>query len=91
MAQLKTEMMELIEYIEKLSIRFEFYPENIGLSDDMSLKYFIGEFDPFEQAPEGYYNSIKACVEYYFSTFETLEKPENRLKIELQKRYLSQK
>jgi hypothetical protein len=45
--RLKKEMVELIQYVEKLGVRLQFYPENIGVSEDMSLRYFIGHFDPF--------------------------------------------
>ena len=37
-------MLELAEFLCRASIKFKFDQKAIGLSEDMSIKYFLNEF-----------------------------------------------
>jgi hypothetical protein len=37
-------MLELAEYLCRSSIKFSFDPDSIGLSENMTIKYFLNEF-----------------------------------------------
>ena len=36
--------MELVDFLTRSSITFEFDPESVGLTSDMTAKYFLKEF-----------------------------------------------
>ena len=38
---LEEQMIELAEYLTRSSIKFKFNPNCLGLSKDMSIKYFL--------------------------------------------------
>jgi hypothetical protein len=37
-------MLELAEYLSRSSIRFAFEPDCLGLSSELTIKYFLKEF-----------------------------------------------
>jgi len=41
---LKQQLIDLTEYLTRLSINFQFNPRSIGLGKDLSIKYFLNEF-----------------------------------------------
>lgn len=42
--ELQLELMNLASYLAKKGIKFGFDPKCVGLSRDIKIKYFLGEF-----------------------------------------------
>jgi len=41
---LEKQLLDVVEYLNRSSFKFEFDPSSVGLSSDMTIKYFLNEF-----------------------------------------------
>ncbi len=62
-------MLELAEYLSRSSIKFVFDPESIGLSENMSIKYFISEFVVDLNSSEENLEKLQKDIKRFFREF----------------------
>lgn len=63
---LEEQLYELVEYLTRSSIKFDFDPDNIGLSKDMTIKYFLNEFSIDLENQEDNLKMLQAEIRAFF-------------------------
>jgi hypothetical protein len=63
---LEEQMLELAEHLTRIGIKFAFNPEYLGLSKEMSVKYFLNEFTIDFEGQEEHFEELKIDICKFF-------------------------
>ena len=68
--QLEFEVLSLANYLTQNGIKFAFNPQNLGLSKDIHVKYFLNEFSIDSEHKLNNYKEIEHDIVIFFEDFK---------------------
>lgn len=68
------ELIEMAEHLTRASIKFQFDPLSLGLSQELSAKYFLNEFSIDLESQESNFLKVKADINDHFKKINVLWK-----------------
>ena len=68
--QLELEMVCLARYLSQAGIKFRFNPSNVGLSQEIKLKYFLADFTVDVEGHEQNFKEAEAEIRAFFTEFK---------------------
>ncbi len=70
LGELEQQLVELAEFLTRSSIAFTFRPEAVGLSRDLTIKYFLSEFAVDAHSHEEHFPDIRTSIRTHFQQLQ---------------------